>query len=341
MHGRKFSYCFKDIYNGLKNDKNQVYTRALHAEENAFLQISKYGGQPIKGGYLFCTASPCELCSKKAFQLGIRKIYYIDPYPGIAQKHILSFGKKKYNPDVELFCGAIGEAYVRLYRPMIAPKDELELVSGINSKEEAHKSINPTSEQPLTKDLLYHNIEVSLEFNNREEIKSVRTVDIEVVNGEYSGIDRTLTWTGSSYDKSELIDNDNRYSLVDSKDQMSPYHYRINFNKIISEEEHIFYRVKSYVKDESHLMHPYFAHMVRYPTKKLVLTVIIPEKFPPLENVRYVRYADLQMECEFLDDLNNFKEEKEDNKIIYRLEINNPNLFYTYSLEWDFMNIKS
>lgn len=341
LHGRKFSYCFKDIYNGLKNDKNQVYTRALHAEENAFLQISKYGGQPIKGGYLFCTASPCELCSKKAFQLGIRKIYYIDPYPGIAQKHILSFGKKTYNPDVELFCGAIGEAYVRLYRPMIAPKDELELVSGINSKEEAHKSINPTSEQPLTKDLLYHNIEVSLEFNNREEIKSVRTVDIEVVNGEYSGIDRTLTWTGSSYDKSELIDNDNRYSLVDSKDQMSPYHYRINFNKIISEEEHIFYRVKSYVKDESHLMHPYFAHMVRYPTKKLVLTVIIPEKFPPLENVRYVRYADLQMECEFLDDLNNFKEEKEDNKIIYRLEINNPNLFYTYSLEWDFMNIKS
>lgn len=76
LHGRKYSYCFKDIYNGLKNDKNQVYTRALHAEENAFLQISKYGGQGVKGGFLFCTASPCELCSKKAFQLGL-KIYII------------------------------------------------------------------------------------------------------------------------------------------------------------------------------------------------------------------------------------------------------------------------
>lgn len=340
LHGRKFSYCFKDIYNGLKNDKNQVYTRALHAEENAFLQISKYGGQGIKDGYLFCTASPCELCSKKAFQLGIKKIYYIDPYPGIAQKHILSFGKKQYNPDVHLFSGAIGEAYVRLYRPIIAPKDELELVSGVNCKEEVRKSLSPELKQPSTKDLLYHNMEVTLLFKNREEIQSVRTVDIEVVNGEYSHIDRTLTWTGSSYDKSELIDNENNYFLVDSKDQVSPYHYQIEFNKKISCGEHISYKVKSYVKDESHLMHAYFAQMIKYPTQKLILTVTIPEVDPLLENVRYVRYADLQMECEFSDDSNKVQEEKIDNNIVYRLEIENPNLFYTYSLEWDFMNVK-
>ena len=341
LHGRKFSYCFKDIYNGLKNDKNQVYTRALHAEENAFLQISKYGGSGIKGGYLFCTASPCELCSKKAFQLGIKKIYYIDPYPGIAQKHILSFGKKRYNPDVHLFSGAIGEAYVRLYRPIIALKDELELVSGINCKQEVYRSMNSLPKQPLTKDLLYHNIEVSLLFTNREDIQSIRTVNIEVVNGEYSSINRTLTWTGSSYDKSELINNENNYSLVDSKDQVSPYHYKIDFNKKISRNEHIMYSIKSYVKDESHLMHAYFAQMIKYPTKKLVLTVTIPESSPLLENVRYVRYADLHMECEFPDDTNDFQEEKKDGNIVYRLEIDNPNLFYTYSLEWDFINIKS
>lgn len=146
---------------------------------------------------------------------------------------------------------------------------------------------------------------------------------------------------GSSYDKSELIDNDNKYFLVDSKDQMSPYHYRINFNKTISRNEHISYKVKSCVKDESHLMHAYFAQMIKYPTKKLVLTVIIPENNPLLENIRYVRYADLKMECEFLDELNNFQEERKDNKIVYCLEIDNPNLFYTYSLEWDFMNVKS
>lgn len=341
LHGRKFSYCFKDIYNGLKNDKNQVFTRSLHAEENAFLQISKYGGQGVKGGFLFCTASPCELCSKKAFQLGIKDIYYIDPYPGIAQKHILSFGDGIGNPRIHLFSGAIGEAYVRLYRPMLAYKDELELVSGINCKDEAREVISPRSKQPLTKDLLYHYMDVSLEFLNRENIESVRKVDIEVRNGEYNSIGRTLTWTGSSYDKSELIENQYGYAFIDAKEQVSPYHYQIVLNDTVSVGKHISYGVKSYVKDESHLMHTYFAQMIKYPTEKLILKIIIPKGAPLIDNVHYVRYADMKMEYEFPDQFNQISEETMDDKVIYQLEIDNPNLFYTYSLEWDFMNIKS
>lgn len=341
LHGRKFSYCFKDIYNGLKNDKNQVFTRALHAEENAFLQISKYGGQGVKGGFLFCTASPCELCSKKAFQLGIKKIYYIDPYPGIAQKHILRFGDGNSNPEVHLFSGAIGEAYVRLYRPMIAQKDELELVSGMNCKDEARNFVVPNSKQSLAKDLFYHKMEVSLEFINRETIESIRKVDIEVINGEYDKLDRILTWTGSSYDKSELIENEYEYSFVDSKDQVSPYHYQIVLNNTVYSGQHISYGVKSYVKDESHLMHTYFAQMIKYPTQKLILKVIIPKGAHLLDNIRYVRYADMKMENDFYDQFNVINEETKDDKVIYKLEIDYPNLFYTYSLEWDFINVKS
>ena len=132
--GRYYSYCFKDVYNGLTKKSNQVYTRALHAEENAFLQIAKYGGAEIQGGKLFSTASPCELCSKKAYQLGIKEIYYIDPYPGISQSHILKFGKDN-NPKMILFQGAIGNAYISLYSPRMPYKDEMELVTGINVKE--------------------------------------------------------------------------------------------------------------------------------------------------------------------------------------------------------------
>jgi deoxycytidylate deaminase len=84
--GRNNAFCFKAEYNAFTAEKNQVHTRSLHAEENAFLQISKYGSPGIEGGLLFTTASPCELCAKKAYQLGITKIYYIDPYPGIALK---------------------------------------------------------------------------------------------------------------------------------------------------------------------------------------------------------------------------------------------------------------
>jgi len=128
LKGRKISYCFKDIQNKIEDEKNQVHTRSLHAEENAFLQVAKYGGEAVQGGFLFTTASPCELCSKKAYQLGIKKVIYIDPYPGISKEHILSSGSLK--PDLILFRGAIGRAYHRLYQPLMAYKDELKMLTG-------------------------------------------------------------------------------------------------------------------------------------------------------------------------------------------------------------------
>jgi dCMP deaminase len=128
LRGRNVSYCFKTIINSFSDGKNQVHTRSLHAEENAFLQISKYGGTGIKDGKLFTTASPCELCSKKAFQLGIKVIYYIDPYPGISFEHILKAGRREINPKIRLFYGVIGGAYHSLYEPLMPYKDELSVI---------------------------------------------------------------------------------------------------------------------------------------------------------------------------------------------------------------------
>tara|TARA_R110001592_G_scaffold303826_1_gene576074 strand:- start:1540 stop:3369 length:1830 start_codon:yes stop_codon:yes gene_type:complete len=131
--GRNLAYCFKDVHNEVENEKNQVHTRSLHAEENAFLQISKFGGQKLQGGVLFTTASPCELCAKKAYQIGISQVVYIDPYPGIAVSHILSSGNK--SPVLTLFRGAIGVAFHRLYQPIMPYKDELEMFLNVPRKE--------------------------------------------------------------------------------------------------------------------------------------------------------------------------------------------------------------
>ncbi|QKJ50177.1 deoxycytidylate deaminase [Proteus vulgaris] len=123
LNGLNKSYCFKDIKNQADNEKNQVHTRSLHAEENAFLQISKYGGTGIQNGKLYTTASPCELCAKKAYQLGIKEIIFIDPYPGIAKEHILESGETP--PKLIQFRGAIGRAYHKLYEPIMPYKDEI------------------------------------------------------------------------------------------------------------------------------------------------------------------------------------------------------------------------
>lgn len=132
IEGLNLSYCFKDVYNTIDNASNQVHTRALHAEENAFLQIVKYGGNSVRGGYLFTTASPCVLCAKKAYQLGIKKVFYIDLYPDITLSHIFQSGIKEKRPATEMFKGAIGRAYINLYNPIISLKDEIEAITGLS-----------------------------------------------------------------------------------------------------------------------------------------------------------------------------------------------------------------
>lgn len=128
--GWPLSYCFKDIQNCIEGEKNQVHTRALHAEENAFLQITKYGGQGIKGGYLFTTSSPCELCAKKAYQLGISKIYYLDPYPGIAGTHVLGAGNAR--PQVVPFVGALSRGYQQLFEPVMPHKEAMKALVALD-----------------------------------------------------------------------------------------------------------------------------------------------------------------------------------------------------------------
>ena len=114
----------KEILNKAKF-KNPTRERALHAEENAFLQISKSGGASVVSGTLFTTDSPCQLCAKKTMQLKISRVVYIDAYPDISIEHTLKAGEEENWPDFEMFAGVIGSAYFKLYVPMIGRKDEI------------------------------------------------------------------------------------------------------------------------------------------------------------------------------------------------------------------------
>lgn len=125
MKGFPHPYCFKKLQNDFENVKNQVHTRSLHAEENAILQMAKYGGEALHGGIIYVTASPCELCCKKLYQIGVRKIVYIDEYPGISRENIINNGY--HRPRLKQFQGAYGSTYFKLYQPMIPYKEELYL----------------------------------------------------------------------------------------------------------------------------------------------------------------------------------------------------------------------
>lgn len=189
-------FCFKDLYTTCfpKHKGNQVHTRSLHAEENAFLQLAKYGSEGIKGGMLFTTASCCELCGKKAYQLGIRKIYYIDSYPGITESHILKCGTN--SPEMILFHGAIGRAYLSLYDPFLPLKDEIRELTGINTKDpiDYSRSIKDREETQNC---------INIRCNNSEQLANDIINDIGNGRIESWGLDCNTDIT-SSDDKQRL-----------------------------------------------------------------------------------------------------------------------------------------
>lgn len=157
--GLPFAYCFRSLDNKFSGEKNQVHTRSLHAEENAMLQMVKYGGEPLKDGVIYVTASPCELCSKKLYQVGIRRIVYIEDYPGIAMKQIIHAGCQQ--PELKRFEGAFGDSFNKLYRPFLSFKDEIEI--GIK-----HKHKLKTSESLLSEILGNIGVEYKATYGEQE-----------------------------------------------------------------------------------------------------------------------------------------------------------------------------
>jgi deoxycytidylate deaminase len=86
------------------------YCRSLHAEESAILSIAMNGSSALKGATLYTSTYPCNLCANKILEVGIEKIYYLEPYPMLEAKKILS-GIKQIP-----FQGVTYNGYFRLFR---------------------------------------------------------------------------------------------------------------------------------------------------------------------------------------------------------------------------------
>jgi len=119
-------FCFRtELANSKKEAKKAEFTRALHAEENALFQASRNNGASLEGSTLYTTSSTCTLCAKKAYQLGVERIVYIDEYYDIAIPQTLKAGKK--NILIERFSGIIGEAFNKLYTAPMPEKSVIQL----------------------------------------------------------------------------------------------------------------------------------------------------------------------------------------------------------------------
>ena len=53
--------------------------RGLHAEQNAIIQAARHGVN-ISDSTLYCTNSPCIICTKMLINAGIREVFYLEGY---------------------------------------------------------------------------------------------------------------------------------------------------------------------------------------------------------------------------------------------------------------------
>jgi dCMP deaminase len=63
--------CFR-IENNIASGTHAEKCFAIHAEQNAIIQATKFGIN-IEGATLYCTTHPCIICSKMIIQAGIKK----------------------------------------------------------------------------------------------------------------------------------------------------------------------------------------------------------------------------------------------------------------------------
>ena len=118
-------FCFRTEYARISSGKMTEFTRALHAEENALFQSVRNTEWGLTGSVLYTTASPCTLCAKKAYQLGVDRIVFIEESPGVALEQTLKTGNR--DVQIDQFEGIVGGTYFQLFSSLLPEKDLIQL----------------------------------------------------------------------------------------------------------------------------------------------------------------------------------------------------------------------
>ena len=71
--------CLRDQLNVPSGERHEL-CRGLHAEQNAIIQAARHGTN-ITGSILYCTDSPCIICSKMLINAGVVEVIFGRGYP--------------------------------------------------------------------------------------------------------------------------------------------------------------------------------------------------------------------------------------------------------------------
>lgn len=232
---------------------------------------------------------------------------------------------------MNLFFGALGGAYAKLFKPRIPKKDELRLRVGKSCKQIVQ---GEESEFRVITDFKNRSLKNTLEFLTRTNIEETSEASIEALAEEVSQVSHKQYWTGSSFDGITLQYCSVSHSCEYKVGSEPPYACMVSFTPPLKKGDCAEFGIKTKVKDMKCIMSPYYAQMVTTHTEKLVLEVVAPEGL--ITDVETVVYADLAMRKDYEVRRTKISTVGEEGKDRYIFEVDNPNLMYSYCIEWKF-----
>ncbi|MFH1800959.1 MAG: deaminase [Candidatus Omnitrophota bacterium] len=127
--------CCKELF-----ERNRdLHCVALHAEENAILQLAKFHSGVPFGSAIYITTYPCASCLKKISQIGIANIIYTQHYENPIREKILLEGIKPVG--VESFEGVQYFSLVRLYKPYYDKKEQQQILKFDPKREQTQETV--------------------------------------------------------------------------------------------------------------------------------------------------------------------------------------------------------
>lgn len=80
--------CLRDQLKVPSGERHEL-CRGLHAEQNAIIQAARHGVN-ISESTLYCTDSPCIICSKMLINAGVQEVIYGRGYPDTLSLEMLA-----------------------------------------------------------------------------------------------------------------------------------------------------------------------------------------------------------------------------------------------------------
>ncbi len=95
--------CLREQLNVPSGERHEL-CRGLHAEQNAIIQAARHGVN-ISDSTLYCTNSPCIICTKMLINAGIRKVIYLEGYSDKLSMEML----EEAGIETRLFAEVVGK----------------------------------------------------------------------------------------------------------------------------------------------------------------------------------------------------------------------------------------